>query len=324
MGLLDERIAYKPTEYDTFKKVTKLIRKTHWIEDELDFIQDKADFHNNLDDKERYIIGTILKSFAQTETQVANDFWGVLKDYIGKPEFKEMATTNAENEWRHASSYDKLSEVLGLQDYETFLEDKILTDRLENLAKLKPKGENGEVDVENLAMTMAVFGGFMEYVSLFSQFAIILSVSNRGMLPDTGNIIAWSQRDEALHAMSAMYTFNTLVDEYNLDRKKMGEKVKEAAMTTYEIELRLIAQIFEKGDLPNLKEADLIEFMKMRVNEAMTFMKFEAPFEVDEKAISRMQWFIAEYSSLEMADFFFFRPVEYMNGEANYSADNLF
>lgn len=323
MSLLEKRVAYKPFEYPVFNKATKLIKQTHWIDDELDFIQDKHDFHNTLDEKEKYIIGTILKSFAQTETQVANDFWGELKNHIPKPEFIEMASTFTENEWRHAAAYDRLSEELDLVDYSTFLEDEVLVGRLENLAKLTPT-ENGEIDLNSLAIMFAIFGGFMENVSLFSQFAIMLSFSHRGLLPDTGNIIAWSQKDEAMHGMAAIYTFNLLVEENNLDREYLEKKIVEASEITFEIEKHLINQIFAMGDLPNLKEKDLIEFMKWRINQSLKAMNFKETYEVDQSSIVAMDWFIAEYSSLEMTDFFFGRPVEYTKGATAYNAESLF
>lgn len=323
--LLDERIAFKPTEYDVFQKYATLIRKTHWIHDELDFVNDVRQFNFSLDDKERYIIGTILKSFAQTETVVANDFWGYISNFIPKPEFKNMASANADNEWRHAEAYDKLSDVLNLTDYTTFLEDGILMERMENLTKIRTN-HGGEPDIKDLARSFAIFGGFTEYVSLFSQFAILLSFSQRGLLADVGNIIAWSQKDEALHSMGAMATFNILMEEYpdKITRDDIKEEIHLGAQTVLEIEQKLIDQIFEKGELPNLRKSALVEFMKDRLNTSLKLMGYDPIFEVDTIILSEMNWFVAEYSGLEMADFFWSRPVEYTKGEVAYNKNSLF
>jgi len=43
--------------------------------------------------------------------------------------------------------------------------------RLENLMSIKVNKE-GKTSREDLALALAVFGGFTEYVNLFSQFAI--------------------------------------------------------------------------------------------------------------------------------------------------------
>jgi ribonucleoside-diphosphate reductase beta chain len=321
-NLLLERVAYKPFEYPEFHDATLMLRRTNWNDEELDFIQDKHDFNHKLDDKEKYIIGTILKSFAQTETQVANDFWGCLKDHIKKPEVIEMAATFTENEWRHATAYDRLSEELNLSDYSTFLENDLLVERLNNLLKISVR--DNKTDAMSLAISLAVFGGFLENVCLFSQFAIMLSFSHRGLLPDTGNIIAWSQKDEAVHASMAMHLFNTLVLENNLNKQELFEIIKDAASTTFLIEKNLIDQIFEKGDLSNLKKIDLIEFMKFRINMSMLTMGFEEIFDVDHESIKNMDWFISEYSSLEMTDFFFSRPIEYTKGLQTYTSNDLF
>lgn len=324
--LLEKRVAFKPTEYAVFDNFSKLIDKTHWIHDELDFITDVRQFHEELTDSERYMIGTILKTFAQTETIVADDFWGHIKNFIPKPEFIKMAMKFAENEYRHADAYDRLSEELGLSDYRTFMEDGVAKERLENLASLKVK-DDGNVDIMDLAITLGIFGGCLENVALFSQFAILLSFSQRGLLSDVGTIIAWSQKDEGLHAFGAMTTFNILMEEYpdQLDKDWVEKNIKEAFQLTFDIENHLIDQIFANGDLPNLSKAALIEFMKNRVNLSLGFMKMTPLFEnIDKALLQEMFWFEAEAHGVEMTDFFWARPVEYSKAGTTYSKDSLF
>ena len=325
MGLLDKREAFKPNEYDVFYKMGKLIVKTHWHDEELDFKTDKYQFDNLLTDNERNIIGTILKTFAQTETVVMDDFWGYIHNFIPKPEFKVLCYTFAENECRHAEAYDRLNQELGLTNYSTFLEDGIARERLDNLTKIKVE-HDGKPDIKDLARTLAVFGGLVENVCLFSQFAIMLSFSQRGLLADIGNVIAWSQKDEALHANAAMTTFNILMDEYPqlVNRDDVKDDILLAVSTVFDIESNLISQIFENGDLPNISKESVVEFMKYRINDSMKKMGYESILEVDATKMVQLEWFIAEMNSLEMTDFFWSRPVEYTNGVTTYSSSNLF
>jgi len=323
--LLDKRVAFKPNEYDVFYKLGKLVVKTHWHDELMDFITDKQQFHNELTETERYIIGTILKTFAQTETVVMDEFWGHVHNFIPKPEFKVMAYTFAENECRHAEAYDRLSTELGLSDYHSFLEDEVAKERLENLTKIKI--ENGEnPNIVDLARTFAIFGGGCENVALFAQFAIMLSFSQRGLLSDLGTVIAWSQKDETLHAISAMTTFNILLEEYpdKVTREEIKDDILDGLLTTYRIEVDLVKQIFAKGSLPNIDEESVVEMMKDRVNQSLTFMKFEPHFEVNKEIIKKLDWFVSESFGLEMTDFFWSKPVEYTMGETQYNASSLF
>jgi ribonucleoside-diphosphate reductase beta chain len=192
-NILKPRVAFKPYEYPFLVERAKAIRHTYWIHDEISFDQDKHEFMIDLNDTERYIIGTILKTFAQTETHVADEFWSRLFNYMPKPEMALLCATFTDNEWRHAEAYDRLNEELGLIDYESFQEDPVLMARMENLTKIRTNAD-GNFSVRDLMLTLAVFGGFTEYVNLFSQFAILRSFSGNGrnLLTNIGDIIDWS------------------------------------------------------------------------------------------------------------------------------------
>jgi ribonucleoside-diphosphate reductase beta chain len=213
-NILRPRLALRPFEYPELEDMAKAISNTHWVHDEVDFSKDKHEYLTELSDVERYVIGTILKTFAQTEVHVADEFWSELYKYMPKPEVALVCGTFTENEWRHALAYDKLNTELGLTDYESFLEDEVATERLENLLKIK-KDHHGEPDVRDLMVTLAVFGGFTEYVNLFSQFAILRSFSSNGrnLLTNIGEIIDWSALDEQHHSDTALYLFEILKEE---------------------------------------------------------------------------------------------------------------
>lgn len=186
-------MALKPYEYPFLVERAKAIRNTYWVHDEISFDQDKHEFKVVLSDTERYIIGTILKTFSQTETHVADEFWSRLYNYMPKPEMSLLCACFTDNEWRHAEAYDRLNEELGLSDYISFQEDPVLMARMENLTKIRTDNK-GAFSVRDLMLTLAVFGGFTEFVNLFSQFAILRSFSGNGrnLLTNIGDIIDWS------------------------------------------------------------------------------------------------------------------------------------
>ena len=232
----------------------------------------------------------------------------------------------AENEWRHAKAYSRLNEVLGLDDFDAFLKDEIALKRFENLTDVR-KGYNSKPDVQDIMRTLAIFGGFTEGVNLFSQFAILKSFSSNGrnLLTNIGNIIDWSQKDENLHSLCAIFLFNILKNERPEEfTEELKDSIKEAARLTFNIEIHLLDQIFSQGELPNLTKAELINFMKDRINRSLLLMGIETMYEIDEELLKNMEWFYDGFIAQEHADFFYHRPTAYTKHTKVYDSNNVF
>ena len=321
MGLLDKREVFKPFEYPELEDMAKGIQQTYWIHNEIDFSADVHQFRIELTDKERYIIGTILKSFAVTEVYVYDEFWGKIGNYLPKPEVHLVAATFAENEWRHAMAYQRLNEVLGLEDYAAFMEDPVLVARSENLTSL------GEIkSPRDIMRVLAIFGGFTEYVNLFSQFAVLKSFSCNGknLLPNISNIVDWSAIDEDLHSKTAMHLFNTLKREYpQYWTEESKTDIYLAARNTFDIEVNLINQIFELGDLDNLTKDELLNFMKNRINESLNQMGLGNIFDVDVDLLKNMDWFLLDVFADQQTDFFAKRPTAYTKFNKIFDANSI-
>lgn len=324
-NLLVARRAFKPEEYPELRKYVQGIRSTYWEDAEIDFTRDKQEFYQELNDTERYIIGTILKTFAQTEVHVADEFWSRLYNYLPKPEILRLGLTNAENEMRHADAYHRLNEELGLEDYEAFLEDAVAKERLENLMKIR-RNHNGTPSIQDLCRTLAIFGGFTENVNLFSQFAILKSFSSNGrnLLPNISNIIDWSQQDEKTHALAALHLFKIIKEENpHIWDDEFKSSIYTAAHNTFDIEKHLIDQIFAQGELVNLNKETLLNYMKERINRSLVLMDLKPIYNVNENLLEKMRWFENEYNVLQHADFFHIKPTEYTKNLKVYSSDTI-
>lgn len=324
-NILEPRVALRPFEYPELEDMAKAISNTHWVHDELNFTKDKHEYLTELTTEERYVIGTILKTFAQTEVHVADEFWSELYRYMPKPEVALICGTFTENEWRHALAYDKLNSELGLTDYETFLEDEVAKERLENLLKIR-KDHSGKPSVRDLMVTLAVFGGFTEYVNLFSQFAILRSFSSNGrnLLTNIGEVIDWSALDEQHHSDTALHLFNILKSEnIHLWDDDLKRRIYTAAVLTYEIEKKLIDQIFRYGDLKNLKKDELMNFMSYRINDSLSRMGLKSVKDVNEESLKRMQWFEDGLNANSHADFFAKRVTDYTKNLVAFTPDTV-
>ena len=91
-SLLQERVVYKPFEYQQAADYWLKQHQAHWLHTEVPMMSDLTDWNSNLNETEKNIIGSILKGFAQTET-VVNDYWTQLvTKWFRKPEVIAMAT----------------------------------------------------------------------------------------------------------------------------------------------------------------------------------------------------------------------------------------
>ena len=66
---------------------------------------------------------------------------------------------------------------------------------------------------QDIAKTLAVFGGFTEGLQLFASFAILLNFPRFNKMKGMGQIVSWSVRDESLHTESIIKLFRTFISE---------------------------------------------------------------------------------------------------------------
>lgn len=320
------RLTFKPFEYPELESFLLPVQSTYWIHNEVNFDRDVQDFHIELNDSERKIIGTILKTFAMTEVFVADEFWGTIANYLPKPEVKMLAATFTENEWRHANAYHRMNEVLGLQDFDAFLEDEVAMAKFNNLTKIR-KNHKGNPSKKDVARTLAIFGAFTENVCLFSQFAILRSFSNNGrsLLSNIGDIIDWSQLDEQQHAKVAMWLFNKIVEENpEIWTDEFKSDIYTAAHITFDLEINLINQIFELGELTNLTKSDLINYMKSRINLSLETIKLKPIYEVSRTQLKNLDWFEDKVKLHSHKDFFAKRVTDYSKSLIPFTPESVF
>lgn len=323
--IFKRRLAYKPFEYPEVMDFINPINQTFWVHNEVDFTGDIQDFKVDLNDKERNAIKRTLLAIAQVEVDVKS-FWGNLYQYLPKPEFNGLGSTFAECEFRHSEAYARLLNVLGLEDeFEKVLQTGVL---MERIAFLKKRSADVALDSDEqrFGLNLITFSILVENVSLFSQFATVLSFTHfRGLLKNTSNIIAWTSKDEQLHANAGIYIFNQIVKE---NPSWLTEKYQAAiygtARRSIAQETAILDWIFEAGELEHLSKAALLNFMKHRINTSLEQIGLQPLFDIDQALLQQMNWFEEEVFANTMDDFFAKRPVEYSKHNQSFSADALF
>ena len=323
MGIFDKRKNYKPFEYPEVNQFIDVINSTYWKVKEVDFTGDIQDFKTRLSYKEQEVIRRSLLAIAQVEVDVKT-FWGDLYKHFPKPEFNNLGMTFAENECTHSEAYSKLLEVLNYEDdFIKLLEIPVFKEKL----KLIEESMSSKTDIVEKLLFFTIV---IENSSLFSQFANILSFSKfKGIMKNVANIILWTQNDELIHCNSGIYMLNLIQKEYpeRLDQFINSGSFKNSILKYIEYESHLIDWIFEEGELDWYTKEDLLNFMKFRVDDALSKMdcwKFGSLFNITPDQLKPMKWWDIETKSQSLTDFFSQRPVDYSKHNQSFSEDNLF
>lgn len=324
MGIFDKRINYKPFEYPEIMQFTDAINKSFWVHSEVDFTADVQDFHSQLSDLDRNAIKNSLLAIAQIEVNVKT-FWGNLYRHMPKPEMNGLGATFAECEFRHSEAYSRLLEVLGYNKaFENLIEVPVIEKRISYLSEAL-KDANSKNAKEYLS-SLLMFSILIENVSLFSQFAIILSFTRfRGYMKNVSNIIAWTSVDEQIHANAGIFLINKIKEEQpELMQEEDEIKIYEMIKYSIEIESEILDWIFEMGEIQNITKENLLNFMKFRVDDSLVKIRMKPMFNVTSEEYKPMEWFEQEVFSHSLDDFFAKRPVDYTKHDKSITATDLF
>ena len=228
-----------------------------------------------------------------------------------------MAMMFGSQETIHAVAYSYLNETLGLEDFEAFLHEPATAERFDNLVSYEGN------DPVKIGKSLAVFSAFAEGVSLYSAFAVLYSFQLRNLLKGVGQQMKWSVRDESLHSKMGCRLFRHMCDEIKDLKEKCKDDVLEAAKTMVELEEKYIEKMFEMGDLENLTQYDLKQFIRKRTNEKLKELGYNGTFKYDKKAAKNLDWFYHLTGGHTHTDFFAIRPTDYSKANEGEDFENI-
>lgn len=324
MSIFNKRINYKPFEYPEVLKFTDLINKSFWVHSELDFTADIQDFHSHLNEQEKNAIKKSLLAIAQIEVAVKS-FWGNLYNHLPKPELNGLGSTFAECEFRHSEAYSRLLTVLGYDDeFLKLVEEPIIKKRIAYLNEALAHTHSQEP--EKYVFSLILFAILIENVSLFSQFAIILSFTRfKGLMKNVSNIIAWTSVDEQVHANAGVYIINQIKLEFpHFFTPKIQEDIKKAVIKSIDVEAEILDWIFDIGPIESITKENLLRFMKYRADDSISQIGMEKIYNITGEQYKPMQWFEEDVFANSLDDFFAKRPIEYTKHDKSITAMDLF
>lgn len=318
------RINLKPYEYPELYEYVDAIRHSYWLHTEFNFTWDIQDFKINVSSSERNAIQNAMLAIAQIEVAVKTFWWNVYSR-LPKPEIGSVWDTFAESEVRHMDAYSHLLEILWLNsDFERIKDIPPIMKRIEYLEEYTSWAK---VNTDkNYTRNILLFSLFIEHVSLFSQFLIIMSFNKyRNIFKWISNVVEATSKEEQIHWMFGIDLINIIKSEHpEWFDDEFIEVIKNACKKSYEAEKTIIDWIFEDWELDFLPKKTVYEFVKNRLNNSLDSIWIERIFEVDEKELQKTDWFDDEIMSTKHGDFFVKRSINYNKRAKSVTSNDLF
>lgn len=322
--IFDEQITRKPDHYSWTQDFIEAMQNGFWTHREFSFQSDVQDFKVNLTDQERQIIIRALSTIGQLEISVKK-FWAKLGDVLPHPSINDMGYVMANVEVIHGDAYERLLEVLGIDDsFEEILKLDIIKGRVNYLRKhLDKKYADNK---KQFIYALILFTLFVENIALFSQFYTISWFGRyKNLLKDTNKQVEYTSREENLHAMIGIKIINTIKEEYpELFDEDLEKKIYHEAQDAIKYECKIIEWIVNGYGHSTLNSNLLKEFIKNRMNESLESIGYKKIFDVDPELVNHTIWFDEQVLGNNMTDFFHSRPVEYAKNSQSFSVEDLF
>lgn len=332
--IFEKRENYKPFDYDHITlPLIEAMLVGHWTYLEFDFISDVQDFHVKLNDQEREVIKRAILMISQIEVAVKS-YWSNIGKLLPVPEIAEMGSVFGGVEVIHARSYSKILDKLGFNDeYQNILAVPAIRGRVAYLNKYNDKPYKGNVHNEkllaerkNIVYSLTLFTLFVENVSLFSQFYLILSFHrNKNILKDIANVVQYTSKEENLHAEGGIALINQIRKEHpEIFDAEFEERIIQETKEALLAETNLIEWILNGYSNEFINKDILITYLKRRLNESTSKIGFGSIFEVDSKMIEKTLWMDEEVFAMSRTDFFYKKPIDYQKKTQSFDVNELF
>lgn len=317
-----KRTNLKPYEYPHLIEYLEAIRHSYWVHTEFNYSSDIQDMKVRLTEEEAETVKRAMLAISQIEVQVKT-FWAKIGDKLQKPEVQAVGVTFGESEVRHADAYANLLEIMGLNsEFENLVNVPAIKKRIAYLEQ----SIQTPVDDKDYFHKIILFSMFVENVSLFSQFLIMMAFNkHKNVLKGISNAVEATSKEEDIHARFGFELVNIIKQEHpEWWDKTTASEVNRLAREAYKAESAIVDWIYDGHELEFLPKETVKEFLKARFNESLVAIDLKPLWEVDEEAVRSTDWFIEEILSTKNHDFFVKRGTAYSKKSKSFSEDDLF
>ena len=321
--IFEEQITRKPNRYPWTDEFMEAMHSGFWTDKEFSFKSDVHQFRTELTEQEQEIIVRTLSAVGQIEVAVKT-FWAKLGENLPHPSLSDMGYVMANIEVIHNNAYERLIEVLDMEDiFEENMKLEWIQGRVKYLKKYTHRFYKDSK--KQYLYALILFTLFVENVSLFSQFYIINWFARfKNVLKDTDQQVKYTRNEENIHGMIGIKIINTIREEMpELFDKELEERILDEANQAYKAEARIVDWMVNGYKEEGLNANILKEFIRNRINESLDQIGFGTPLEVDKLLLEKTRWFDEELLGNNMTDFFHSRPTEYSKKNQSFDEDDL-
>ena len=305
MSLLDSSPVYKPFSYPWCYDAWLTQQRLHWLPEEVPLADDVKDWHKKLTLSERHLMTQIFRFFTQSDIEVNNCYMKQYAQVFQPTEVQMMLASFSNMETIHIAAYSYLLDTIGMPEieYSAFLKYKQMKDKYDYMQKFSIDSK------ENIAKTLAVFGGFTEGLQLFASFAILLNFPRLNKMKGMGQIVTWSVRDESLHCTCVIKLYKTFLSENpEIWSTKFQEDIYDACQTIVSHEDAFIDLSFELGPVEGLNADEIKNYIRYISNHRLVQLGLAPIYDV---VTHPLPWLDSMLNGVEHTNFFENRATEY-------------
>ena len=304
MSLLSASRSYKPFEYPWAFDYWKRQQQLHWLPEEVPLGEDCRDWAQKLTDHERNLLTQIFRFFTQADVEVQDCYHDKYGRVFKPTEIKMMLTAFSNMETVHIAAYSHLLDTIGMpeSEYSMFLQYKEMKDKHDYLSTF------GVDSDEDIAKTLAMFGGFTEGLQLFASFAMLMNFPRFNKMKGMGQIVSWSVRDESLHCEGITRLFHAFVKERDCLTKSVRDDIEEACFKTVKLEDALVDLAFELGPVEGMSADDIKSYIRYIADWRLNQLGMKPIYRIKDHPLP---WLAPLLNGVEHANFFETRATEY-------------
>jgi ribonucleoside-diphosphate reductase beta chain len=233
-------------------------------------------------------------------------------------EVQMMLASFSNMETIHIAAYSHLIDTLGMPEteYQAFLNYKEMKDKWDYMQMFA--GDS----VQDIALTLALFGAFTEGLQLFASFAMLMNFPRFNKMKGMGQIVTWSVRDETLHTHSAIRLFKTIVEEHPfIWTPGFQQKIQMVCQTVVQHEDAFIDLAFEMGGVEGLSAEETKEYIRYIADRRLQQLGLEVLYHVSKNPLP---WMDDMMNGMEHTNFFENRATEYSKAATQGSWEEAF
>jgi ribonucleoside-diphosphate reductase beta chain len=318
-NLLNAKPIYKPMKYTWAYDAWHIQQKIHWLPEEVPLSDDVKDWKIKLTDSERDLLTQIFRFFTQSDIEVNNCYMQHYSKVFKPTEICMMLAAFSNIETIHIDAYSKLLDTIGMPEveYSAFLNYKEMCDKYEYMHSFNVDNKF------NIALTLSGFGAFTEGLQLFASFAILLNFQRFSKMKGMCQIVAWSARDETLHANSIIRLFRTFLQENpEIDTPELKAKITQTCKDIVNLEDEFIRLAFTNHKIEGLTAEEVKRYIRYIGNRRLVQLGYDEVFEGVEE--NPFPWLDEMLNGVEFANFFENRVTEYSKSATHGSWDDAF